>query len=200
MKVIGFLVVLTSIAHADDPFPVSIPTVMDRRWSFSMGNGASRMTPDDTSIYYLCNQQSLRYRTNPFFEIGTTIGIGGTTDFFHAMLLGDLRLHWFPEHSWDVVMLASMGGATASYTLRRPYNALRPTFRFGGGVERRFLDSWGASLEAYGFYIDKNSGAPVSGRPERRIAGSSVTGTSIDVFVTYYWGRGPRTHRLQAVP
>ena len=159
-----------SLAHAQAPGEVSaqpvvmVPdsacvacgcnrpeTVMSRRWAVGLSLGSMTLAPDaqpDDKTAFAVGELALRFRATRHLELELAVGGGrehtdddqdGELAVSTALLAA--RWRFFPEHAWNVYLMAGIGGAAVTRhdaTDQERSDATQPLAMLGVGVERRF--------------------------------------------------------------
>lgn len=186
--VAGLLVVNATLAHADEP---AIPSVMDKRWSASMGYGVAlaRAQTDNPNTAPLFDFHfGIRFRVIPDLQVGLLLGgaFEGPGDGY-AELCGDVRYSLLAERPWNPYLLGAIGFGFAG----EQGSGARSFVRAGAGIERRF-ESWAVSGEMHLSRIGGDD--EVVGDDE--IARFGALSGAVNLVVHYHWGGSRRVRRF----
>jgi hypothetical protein len=164
------LLFLVGTAHADE---LSIPSVMDKRWSASTGYGPGIVSDDDGETLAGTFELTLRFRIVPQLQINA--GLSGVFVKDHAFggLYADVHYRMLAERPWNPYVYGGLGYGGAFDD-----DSSGLLMRVGAGLERR-LHSWA-------FAGDLNVAS---------LADRSVKGGGLTISAIYYWGRAKRSRR-----
>lgn len=201
MRALLLVVLAAGTAHAQAPGQVpaqpvapAAPSVMDDRWSASLGLMSEGLTPKSSGSNTQFGGVELagHYRFTPALQLGLSfLGAGSAGNLSTVGIFIDMHYRFFPDNPWNLYALGSLGvaGAADNHANTNEQKA-RGALRLGLGGERRF-GHVGIDAELFLVHVGANTVPPTprstSSATAQKLERDALNGGALVVGATFYF-------------